>query len=425
VPYLTPQSLPEDDTCRPLLIPTSSEWLALFGGALTELSFKYNWQYSGGLTVDETVAKVNEIINNWYDSACTTCETPGGYRVIRIDGDGHLQQLNDAGDWEDTTGDYAIPDPDARSGGTAEDQICLAAKNAVNVLQQLYENLTDSYSDGLSEAEALTAYILGLTAIVGFEFAPITWGIVAFMTPVFAALYSALGFLFADLWDASVSDQITCFLKLCATNDAGVVTFDWDCFVRQLNSLTNNFSLTEDQLRLYIQISYMLYFIGGVDGLNLAGATTAITDADCTDCNCSGTSVNFSVSDQGFTQEAWGSFAASGTYMSNIYGQGIYADVVGSTNQIGVSGAVDELCGNGINVNYGFGTLAPSRTIQVQVITSTQTKNATFTPDGTGSMVVLWDEGGELLPDSGTVKIGYVGTTGYGIVILSFQTGDI
>lgn len=426
MPWLTPDSIPESDTCRSLFIPADSVWLALVSGALTELAQSYNWQQFGALTVDETVAKMQEIINGYYEDACSTCETPGGYRVIRVNNEGHVEQLNSDGDWEPATDDYYIPPPDARSGGTSDDQICLAAKNAVNVLHQLYENLSDSYGSALDEAEAVTAFIEGAVAIVGFEFAPITWGIVAFMTPVFAALYGALEFIFADVWDSSVDAQITCFLKLCANNDAGVVTFDYECFMRQLNSLTDNFSLTESQLRLYIQIGYILYFIGGIDGLNLAGATTEITDDDCSECNCTGTSVDFGVSDQGFTQESWEGFSASGTYMSNIFGQGIYADSLGGFNQIGVSGSVPEVCGNGVNFNWTRGSVPASAFMQLRVTTSTQVKHATIPLSGTGgSTNVNWDEGGTLLPDEAIVDIGYIGSSGFGIMVGSFQTGDV
>jgi len=284
VPYLTPDSIPEDDTCRPLFIPADSYWLALVSGALTELTQPYNWQKFGSLTVAETVARMQEMINTYYDGACETCETPGGYRIIRINNQGHVEELGSDGAWQDASGEYHIPPPEAREGGTEQDQICLAASNAVNVLEQLYENLSDSWSTHLDDAEAQTAFILGLTALVGFEFAPITWGIVAFFTAVFSALYTALEFIGADLWDSAVSDQIKCFLVECATNTDGVVTFDYECFIAKLTSLTNNFSLTESQLRLYLQITYILYFIGGIDGLNLAGGTTEITEAEC-DCN--------------------------------------------------------------------------------------------------------------------------------------------
>jgi len=288
MPWLTPDSIPEDDDCRPLSIPADSVWLALVSGALTELTQKYNWQKFGTLTVEETVAKMQQIVDNYYSSPCAMCMTPGGYRVTRINEQGHLEQLDENGNWVDGTDEYHIPPPEPREDGTPTDQICLAAKNAVNVIEQLYENLTDSWNENLSAAEAATAFILGAIALVSFEFAPITWSIIAFLTPVFTALYSALAYLGADLWDANVSNQIACFLVECAEDVDGVVTFDWECFMARLNSLTDTFGLTEEQLRLYLQIAYLLLFIGGVDGLNLAGRTTAITDDDCSFCESAG-----------------------------------------------------------------------------------------------------------------------------------------
>jgi len=285
VPYLTPQELPGDDDCRPLSIPANTEWLALFGGALTELTKVWNWQDSGGLTIAETVEKMQEIIDNWYAVPCAACTTPGGYRVVRIGEDGRVEQLDEDGNWEPATDEYYIPPPEAREGGEPEDQICLAAKNAVNVLEQLYEQLSEDWASTVGTAEALTNLAILATSLIGFEFAPITFGIAAFVFGFFKILYEALEYLGADLWDVPFSDQITCFLVDCANNDAGVVTFDWDCFVGKLNSLADSFELSEVQLRLYAQISYMLWMIGGVDGLNLAGATTAITDDECS-CAC-------------------------------------------------------------------------------------------------------------------------------------------
>lgn len=297
MPYLTPQELPEDDDCRPLFIPADSEWLALFGGALTELTQRWNWEYSGGLTIDETIDKMTEIIDNWYTVPCASCTLPGGGRIIRIGAGGVLQELGDDGEWQEPTGDYVIPPPEPRTGGTEPDQNCLAARNAVNTLHALYDNLEDSWNDNLDEAEAATAFTLTLIGLVGFEFAPITFGVVAFFGVVFGILYQALEYLGADLWDSAFTDQMVCFLFECASNDGGVVTFDWDCFMGNLNSLTDSFGLSEVQLRLYLQVAYILYFIGGVDGLNLAGGTTAITSGDCDYCSAWCYEWDFTISD--------------------------------------------------------------------------------------------------------------------------------
>lgn len=284
MPYLTPGEIPEGDICRPLSIPANGEWLAIVSGALTELTKPYNWEQFGAVTVEETIARMQIMIDAYY-AGCAVCATPGGYRIIRISPTGNLEQLNDNGEWEPATDDYAIPAPDARTSGTETDQICLAAKNAVNVLEQLYENLAESWDENLSEAEAITSLIAVYVGATGFAIAPITWAIAAFFLSVFSLLYGALEYLGADLWTEDFSDQMVCFLVNCASNDAGVVTFDWECFNDQLNSLADGFELSEVQLRLYIQVGFMLYFIGGGDGLNLAGSTTEITSGDCAGCS--------------------------------------------------------------------------------------------------------------------------------------------
>jgi len=301
MPWLTPNEPPEETDCRRLLIPANSEWLALISGALTELTYAYNWQEFGDLTPDQTVTIMRAIVDGYYDEPCSGCQYEDGGKVIRVNSDGHVQELGSDGTWTDATGDYVIPPPEPRTGGSTLDQNCLAAKNATNVLHTLYESLADSFSSELSEAEALTAFIGVLVGIVGFEFAPITFGIWLVMQVVFQTLYAALAYLTADLWDDAVSDQIRCFLLDCASNDAGVVTFDWECFLGDLNSLTDSFGLSEVQLRLYLQITYILYFIGGVDGLNLAARTTEITDDDCSDCDLEWCyTVDFTTTDGGW-----------------------------------------------------------------------------------------------------------------------------
>jgi len=99
MPWLTPDSIPEADDCRPLSIPADSAWLALVSGALTELTLPYNWEKFGTLTVAETVAKMQEIIDNYYNAAC------GAPLVV------------DAPYWDETSGD------DTPTEAPAEDQI--------------------------------------------------------------------------------------------------------------------------------------------------------------------------------------------------------------------------------------------------------------------------------------------------------------
>lgn len=285
MPWLTPEDIPEDGICRPLSIPADSVWLSLISGALTELTKPYNWQQFGALTVQETVDKMQSIIDDYYDSPCAMCVIPGGYRVVRINPAGHLEQLDPDGNWVDATDEYHIPPPEAREGGTEEDRKCLAAKNAVNVLNELYDSLADSWANELSEDEAVIALIAVIVARVGFAFAPIVWAIVIPLIVFFGIVYRALAYLTADLWDSDFTDKLECLFLECASDDAGVVTFDYECIMDKLQALATEGGFSEVQARLNVQISYILQFIGGVDALNLAARTTDITNDDCSHCD--------------------------------------------------------------------------------------------------------------------------------------------
>lgn len=284
MPYLTPDELPEGRDCRALLIPASSDWLAIVSGALTELTKAWNWEQQGSVTVEQAIAAMETMIDAYYEG-CNDCELPWGGDIIRINQYGIIEVLQN-GEWvEPTEGDYYIPPPDEREGGTEEEQICLASKNAANALHELYSNLSESFTEELTAAQALVAMTAFATGLIGFAFAPITAWFAGIIFAAFELLYSALSYLTADLWTEDFESQITCFLIECATNTAGVVTFDWQCWENKLNSLANEFSLDEVQLRLYLQIGFILQFIGGAGALNLAGATTAVTNDDCSFCD--------------------------------------------------------------------------------------------------------------------------------------------
>jgi len=299
MPYLTPQDIPESDDCRSLSIPASSEWLALFGGALTTFLYAYNWEQTTGIGVDETIAKMREIIDGFYEG-CVTCDLPGGYANIRIRSDGKLEQLVN-GEYVEPTGDYVIPPPEAREGGSEADQMCLAAKNAVNVLEMVYESLSESWASELSEDQAIIALIAALVAAVGFAFAPIVWALVTPLLFFFGLVYKALDYITADLWDEDFTQKLECLFLNCAQNDAGVVTFDWSCIEDGLQGLATEGGFNELQTRLNLQIGYILMFIGGVDALNLAARTTDITNDDCSDCDrVWGRRMDFTLDDWGF-----------------------------------------------------------------------------------------------------------------------------
>jgi len=280
--FPTPNSVSGEDGYTVFRFPNDASWGQLILGAVQALAYAYNWYESGDLDPEEAADAFRQIVEQAPLNLCG-CELPGGSRVIRINpSTGRLEELNDENEWSEPTGDYAVPPVTPREGGTPEDQMCLAAANAAHVLEVLYESITDSIADGLTAAEAYTALVAAFIAAVGWEFAPIAFALAAFFLAVFEVLYAVVGFLAADVWDSTFTNELACALYGCANNDAGVVTFDWPCVQEKLAEGTD--ALNIDQLRLFGQLTYLIQVIGGSDGLNQAGATTAVTEYDCSGC---------------------------------------------------------------------------------------------------------------------------------------------
>lgn len=301
MPWLTPEELPEGGLCRSLSIPDSTEWLAIVSGALLDLTQRWNWQQQGAVTVDEAVDAMKLMVSNYYDG-CALCTTPGGLRVLRINPDtGHVEELGDNGEWQEPTGDYAVEPIIPREGGTVDEQKCLAAMNAVNVLSQVYENITDSIAGELGALAAFLALIDLVVALIPGLGIGIAAALAAFFLSVFSVVYSVVQTFAGDLWTADFTKTLTCMFLECATNIDGVVTFDWQCIQTKLASPDNPFDLDFDQLRLIGQLAFIVMTIGGNDALEHAGETTAITTPDCDDCTpgwC--ITCDFTLSDGGF-----------------------------------------------------------------------------------------------------------------------------
>jgi len=334
----------------------------------------------------------------------------------------------DGGEWVTPTGDYTIPPLNPRTEPTDDEKRCAAAANAANVMEQLYEQLADEYAAN----HDLALFFLAIGAGIATLFLPplglAAASFLAASSILVAEGFFAFAFLTADVWTGDFTDQFTCILLDHATVEGdGSVTFDLNAVVNQLtNELAFQPDLTLASQRLCLQVGTILKYVGA-DGLNYAGSTTEVSEDECNFCDCLGTSVDFAAGTQGFVNDAWDTFAAVGTWMSNIFGVGWYADTSGGSNQIGISGNVDAVCGTGINVNGFLSGGAPTAPVmKVRVTTSTQVKNATWEPTAGGfTDTVLWDEGGSLDEDAGFVEIGFLGASGFGCMIGSFQTGDL
>lgn len=71
--YLTPDTPPTGEyVCRRLIIPNSSDWLALVGGALASLIFLDSWQEFGTMTREEAAQAAKQIYQS-YTEGVNTC----------------------------------------------------------------------------------------------------------------------------------------------------------------------------------------------------------------------------------------------------------------------------------------------------------------------------------------------------------------
>lgn len=263
-------------------VPDNPSYSQLVLGALKGLTAAYNWYRSGDLNEDEAAEAFRLIVQQAPYNKLPSCSLPTGEPLERIDPEtGKIQNVDDEGNWQN---DPSIPPTPERPAGTPEEQRCLAAANAAKALEVLYETISDSFATGLSVAEAITAFVAAVGTAIALEFYPPAAALIAIGGVVFEIIYQVVEFITADLWDGDFTDALRCYLYECSGVSDNVVTFGYQCLINRLAEQTNAFELTADQLRLFGQLNYLLSFIG-TDGLNYAGSSTAITDADCSACN--------------------------------------------------------------------------------------------------------------------------------------------
>lgn len=275
--FLTPNAPTGGVFCRTVRLPDDPEWIALFDGVFSELAEIWVWRQNGTLTEEEAAAAWLEIFLD-QDDGCSSCAQPGGEPIVRLNEDGEFEELID-GDWAPPAGDNEIPPTPPREDGTDQEKRCLAAANATNVLKVLYEEVTDMYLDGLTLLEAIAHFVAFVAAIILLPGGLIAAAI-ALALVLFRIMFETAEFVTADYWTTAFDDKMQCALYECSSVDGeDVVTFDYMCFQ---DLLAVKINAGEDPLEVVLwgQVQAMLMFLG-VDGLNLAGATTAITTAEC------------------------------------------------------------------------------------------------------------------------------------------------
>lgn len=311
--WIIPDPIDDDRICVVVPVPNVPGHRAAFMGALFELSKWFNWQrdpdhlalmasavwkeilqgvalqldqglfFACGENVMDVRQKPGEpcILEktvdmvNWVPFADLRLCAP---MLRRNANTGALETSTNGDDWTEIPASTfdpnadSFPDadlPPARDGATDENK-CLAARNAAEVLRRTFEELGERLVD-----EAFTDPL----EIVSWASSAISWLFNAVVTAVVwasaaAGLYAAQAQFAGEEWDEENTERVTCILLENATDTDGIVTFDFNA-VKAAN--------TAEPGAIYGLINLILQFVGP-DGLNAAGGTTSIGAYDCDIC---------------------------------------------------------------------------------------------------------------------------------------------
>lgn len=193
---------------------------------------------------------------------------------------------------------YDPPPPNARGEISADDRRCAAAANAANVIKTMHWQVMKDYQP---------AFVMGTASSLIGAVGALIWfpPLLIIALPLLIAAAAFLGVTtFAD-FNEDVLSELQCILYTNSSDSDGVITFDYDAVL----------SAVYREGAIWKVIWYYIQIIQS-GGLDLAGATTAITEYDC---NCDdGTwcyTFDFRANDGGFVQIVSGAYGAwvSGT----------------------------------------------------------------------------------------------------------------
>lgn len=276
MPYLTPDTPPDETVCRLMVIPKDSHWLALVDGAFTELVKKYNWELFGTYTPEETSQKFLQIYSDFIMSECADM-SGCCYDVVmhRVTEDGDLEISINGGDW--------IPDPnDPRITAVAYPPLvfdehhtkCDAAENVAGHLNEVIDQTSDQLGGTGSLLEIASVIALAVFALF---LAPES---IPALVPLVLPLISAILFLgqaaFDAYFDTTVHDLILCSI-FCSIGDDG--TFTDTQYADLLGRLVADLPASPAK-------DYFVQIVGriGLVGINDYAAIGTSADADCSDC---------------------------------------------------------------------------------------------------------------------------------------------
>src|SRR5688572_25169565 len=162
----TPDEYEEADIlCRPLFVPLP--FVHIVGGALAELTHKWNWEHVGSMTPERATEIMAAMLRQWYEEGCLdcqdvmTCLAEANQYTRYNPTTGAMERSFDGGEtWQDAT------DTDPRFVGPRLGPIasnCDEVNSIVRMVQEAIDQTLAEISAGTSIAQA-AAVLLGLLA---------------------------------------------------------------------------------------------------------------------------------------------------------------------------------------------------------------------------------------------------------------------
>jgi len=191
MPYLTPDTPPDDTRCFRLNVPNDITWVGIVKGALSELIKAYNFEEFGSATPEETAQRFlqmyDEFVFEECDMAACCFDNPP---LTRITSDGVFQSSTDGGT---TWADDPARDPRNQTtllapvAGEPTDTKCKAANNVVSYLEDAANQMAASL-DNATDVAAVTVVIVGLLLLLGIVTGGLTFVLLAGLPLVVAGL---------------------------------------------------------------------------------------------------------------------------------------------------------------------------------------------------------------------------------------------
>jgi len=278
--WLTPDAPTLDPECRRILIPANEMFMGAVNGALLELTKAYNWEKFGTMTPEEAASVMYDMWLSYLDSDCGGSGCPRGWRIGI---DGTIEYTEDGGEtWEDGTGEVYQP-LQARPEATDEEKRCAASANAVEVLKQTYLEVLEEFQETGSAQLALFAFSSIFALLLAGLIVPVAAiaainALLNFTLQAFVGALAGMETLSDDDWTPDFNDEMVCILLDASEVIDGKVIFQFETIKQEVLALAGSYDAA-----LIFWVEYMLQIVGG-DGLNVAGTTTSVEDADCAHC---------------------------------------------------------------------------------------------------------------------------------------------